>query len=102
VPFRARLRFHGKRIYLGCFDVEEDAARAYDLAAVQYFGESARLNFPEEWPPERRQAVREAAGMGDACVARTKEGQEAGTRNPACGEGLPGHDGEGRVEKVGT
>jgi len=39
-----------KRIHLGRFDSEIDAARAHDKAARKYHKEFARLNFPEEAP----------------------------------------------------
>ncbi len=39
----------GKSIYLGSFNDETEAARAYDRKARQLFGEFARLNFPEDW-----------------------------------------------------
>lgn len=54
-------RFRGKN--LGRFEHEDDAARAFDDAAFEYWGHQAYFNFPDEiadwtWPPPPRPARR--------------------------------------------
>lgn len=43
--WQAQIYFNGKSIYLGLFNVKEDAARAYDKKALELFGDYARTNF---------------------------------------------------------
>lgn len=45
--YRAQLRLGDKSLYLGRFDNPVDAAKAYDKAAREHFGEFAQVNFPE-------------------------------------------------------
>jgi hypothetical protein len=54
--WRAAIRHHGKRIWLGYFDSEIEAGKAYDEAARKYHGEFARLNFPEPADSVQRSA----------------------------------------------
>lgn len=44
--FSARIEVNRRKTYLGVFTSAEDAARAYDAAAVVMHGDFARLNFP--------------------------------------------------------
>lgn len=46
--WRAGIRADGRRISLGLYTSEEDAALAYDAAARIYHGEFAYLNFPDK------------------------------------------------------
>lgn len=44
--WRASITVDGQAMHLGYFDAADEAARAYDAAALHHFGEFARPNFP--------------------------------------------------------
>jgi hypothetical protein len=45
-PWVARIGIEGERVYLGKYKTAEEAAKKYDEAALEHFGEFANLNFP--------------------------------------------------------
>jgi hypothetical protein len=78
----AEARCNGEHFRVGPFEDEVEAARAYDRLAVELFGEFAYLNFPEDWPPEKRReafAKKEtvnALRRAKAERAKRREGQK--------------------------
>lgn len=46
--WRGQIKVDGRKLHLGLFLTAEEAARAYDAAALRHFGEFSLLNFPLE------------------------------------------------------
>lgn len=51
--WQAQITYNRRRIYLGCFTDEIEAAGAYDRRAIELFGEFARTNFPKRIPRKK-------------------------------------------------
>jgi hypothetical protein len=77
--WESRIGIHGKRTRLGIFKEEVEAARAYDYRAVELAGEFAKLNFPEEWPPER---IAEVHGQASESEPEKRGESGCGTCGP--------------------
>jgi hypothetical protein len=68
--------FNGKVVWLGYFDDDAQAARAYDRKVAELFGEYAWLNFPEDWPATHQPPRgRLEVGKAEAKKARWQQGE---------------------------
>ena len=56
-PFQTLITINGKQIYIGSFPSAEDAARAYDVAALQYQGSDAETNVKLGYLPPVKEPV---------------------------------------------
>jgi hypothetical protein len=89
--WEASLWLNGRQLYLGGFDAQIDAAKAYDLAALACKGQDAIINFPAE---EYDWQLREIAGFSrEEVVAYVRRRSAAFSRGKSKYRGVSGHNG---------
>lgn len=84
----------GRQVYLGGYDTEEKAARAYDLAALKYWGPSTHINFPLE---DYQQQLEEMKNMTrQEFVAHLRRKSSGFSRGASIYRGVTRHHQHGR------
>lgn len=84
----------GRQVYLGGYDMEDKAARAYDLAALKYWGPSTHINFPLE---NYQQELEEMKNMSrQEYVAHLRRKSSGFSRGASIYRGVTRHHQHGR------
>ncbi|XP_021724217.1 AP2-like ethylene-responsive transcription factor AIL1 [Chenopodium quinoa] len=84
----------GRQVYLGGYDMEEKAARSYDLAALKYWGLSTHTNFPIE---NYKQEIEEMKNMTrQEYVANLRRKSSGFSRGASMYRGVTRHHQHGR------
>lgn len=73
--WKAQITVNGKYEYLGYFDLELDAAWAYDIRALEVHGPLAQLNFPDRIPELMKAS---ASGVVPGKIKSKKKGRKRG------------------------
>lgn len=97
--WEASLWLSGRQLYLGGFEKQEEAARAYDLAALACKGLHANTNFP---PFEYEEQLKELEGFTkEEVVAHVRRRSAAFARGRSKYRGVSGHVGRWEA-RIGT
>ncbi|XP_066388446.1 AP2-like ethylene-responsive transcription factor CRL5 [Miscanthus floridulus] len=84
----------GRQVYLGGYDTEDKATRAYDLAALKYWGPATHINFPVE---NYRDELEEMKGMTrQEYVAHLRRRSSGFSRGASIYRGVTRHHQQGR------
>lgn len=84
----------GRQVYLGGYDMEEKAARSYDLAALKYWGPSTHINFPLENYPEELEEMKNMSRQ--EYVAHLRRKSSGFSRGASIYRGVTRHHQHGR------
>ncbi|XP_043711707.1 AP2-like ethylene-responsive transcription factor ANT isoform X2 [Telopea speciosissima] len=84
----------GRQVYLGGYDMEERAARAYDLAALKYWGPSTHINFPLENYQEELEEMKKMSRQ--EYVAHLRRKSSGFSRGASMYRGVTRHHQHGR------
>ncbi|XP_061338947.1 AP2-like ethylene-responsive transcription factor ANT [Gastrolobium bilobum] len=84
----------GRQVYLGGYDMEEKAARAYDLAALKYWGPSTHINFPLENYQNEHEEMKNMTRQ--ECIAHLRRKSSGFSRGASMYRGVTRHHQHGR------